>query len=76
MRELRVSTFGELNERLFDDCWDPALRRFRSRYAFRGVGRATSALVSSLERLGPRHAELEGPMLRTFRKYARRLAVA
>ncbi|HEY8076881.1 MAG TPA: FRG domain-containing protein [Labilithrix sp.] len=76
MRELRVATFGELHERLFDECWDPSLRRFRSRFAFRGVGasKRDDTLVSALERLGPRQPELEGPMLRTFRKYARNMA--
>src|SRR5438309_251405 len=75
MREIRVTSFSELHERLFDDCWDASLRRFRSRFAFRGVARASRhELVASLTRLGAKLGQLEGPMLRTFRKYARQLA--
>src|SRR5437763_9319821 len=74
MREIRVTSFAELHERLFDDCWDPALRRFRSRFAFRGAAGQDGELVPSFARLGAKREELEGPMLRTFRKYARRLA--
>lgn len=69
-----MRTWSELQERLFDDAWDPELRRFRSTLAFRGVSRAACALSCGLSRLGPRCAELEEPLLRTFRKYARRLA--
>lgn len=71
MREVRVSSWLELQERLFADAWDEALRRHRSRRVFRGVCRADHELVTSLSRLGPRCAELELPMLRAFRKYAR-----
>jgi hypothetical protein len=75
MREIRVKTWSELHERLFEDSWDPGLARHRSRFAYRGIGRTTNAdLVPALARMGPKREQLEGPMLRTFRKYARRLA--
>lgn len=60
----------ELQERLFADSWDEGLRRYRSRWVFRGCA-GNNELTTSLLRLGPRCAELELPLLRTFRKYAR-----
>ncbi len=74
MRSVRVETFGELHEALFDGSWDETLARHRSRCAYRGVACETHPLASSLARLGPRSAELERALLRTFRKYGRRLA--
>jgi hypothetical protein len=74
MREIGVRTWSELHDRLFDDCWDAALNRHRSRFAFRGIGSAARELDPTLTRLGPKGGELEAPLLRTFRKYARRLA--
>lgn len=75
MREVRVRSWSELQDRLFAECWDEGLRRHRSSYAFRGMASAAHALGSSLSRLGERAADLELPMLRTFRKYAHRMAV-
>lgn len=74
MREIRVRTWTELHDNLFADSWDPALHRHRSSFAFRGVADASLPLGCGLARLGPRCAELEEPLLRTFRKYARRMA--
>jgi hypothetical protein len=74
MREVRIRSWNELHDRLFDDCWDESLRRHRSRAAFRGMASAAHELGSSLSRLGPRAIEVELPMLRTFRKYAHRMA--
>ena len=48
------------------------LGRFRSNYAFRGMSSADYVLRTSLERLGGNFAELEGHLLRNFRKYAYR----
>jgi hypothetical protein len=69
-RPERVKTWGELNERLFEDTWMPALRRFRSRCAFRGVGRADFPLDTTLTRLGGEFRRMEGNLLRNFKKYA------
>ena len=68
--EVRVGTWAELQERLYDGAWNPAIRRFRPHSAFRGVGSATDPLHTSLMRLGGPYAELEGHILRNFRKYA------
>jgi hypothetical protein len=70
MREVRVSSWVELQDRLFGESWDEALRRYRSRWVFRGCA-VDHELKTSLLRLGPRCADLELPLLRTFRKYAR-----
>lgn len=42
----------------------------RSPYVFRGMSDATWQLVTSLERLGSAPADIEGPALRGFSKYA------
>lgn len=74
MREIRVRTWLELQERLFDECWDPALRRHRSRFAFRGAADATYGLATSVVRLGRKWNTLEQPIVRAFRRYALRMA--
>ncbi len=74
MREIRVHTWPELDEALYEESWDPALRRHRSRFAFRGMKDTSHELGFGLSRLGPESVQLEEPMLRTFRRYARRLA--
>lgn len=74
MREIRVHTWTELDEALYEESWDPSLKRHRSRFAFRGMKDVSLELGFSLSRLGPEAPQLEEPMLRTFRRYARRLA--
>lgn len=74
MRTVRVRSFVELHDELFRDTWDASLSRHRSRCAYRGVACAEHPLATSLARLGPRCADLERALLRTFRKYGRRLA--
>jgi hypothetical protein len=61
-------------ERLYEGSWNQDLQRFRSPFAFRGMGRTTHSLSSSLVRLAAAHADvnrLEAALLRNFRKYAR-----
>jgi hypothetical protein len=74
MSELRASSWAELQELLYEGSWQPALRRHRSHLAFRGAPSDENALRTSLSRLGGDFAELEGHLLRNFRKYARRQA--
>ena len=76
MNEVRVGSWLELQERLFEDAWSEELGRFRSDLAFRGLPDADTDLSTSLARLGGDYVELEGSLLRNFRKYARRDAVA
>src|SRR5687768_5642446 len=72
---LRVETFGELMEVLFDSSWNPTLARFRSPYAFRGLAQGSYSLLTTLSRLGGEFADMEPHVLRSFRKYALRNAV-
>ena len=72
MREVRVASWNELNERLFEDSWQENLGRFRSNFAFRGRARASEGLETSLVRLGGEARSLEGQLIRNFRKYANR----
>jgi hypothetical protein len=72
MDEVRVSSWDELNERLYEGSWNPSLGRFRSTFAFRGVEIAVRDLRTSLARLGGDYPELERHLLRNFVKYAYR----
>jgi hypothetical protein len=74
--EIRPGSWMELQECLYEHSWNPQLRRYRSNLAFRGEPDAGYDLRSSLVRLGGEAAdELEGHLLRNFRKYAHRDAV-
>ena len=59
-------------EELYEGSWDPALQRFRSPFAFRGLADADHVLSSSLVRLagGADTRRLEMALLRNFSKYA------
>ncbi|HEV2132032.1 MAG TPA: FRG domain-containing protein, partial [Longimicrobiaceae bacterium] len=65
-----VESWAELMHTLCEDWWKEEIGRFRSPFAFRGMGRATDKLVSSLIHRGGSYAELEQNLLRNFRKYA------
>lgn len=73
-RRSGAPAYGWLNvlDDLFAGSWNPDLHRFRSPFAFRGVGRADRPLTSTLLRLaaGRDAARLELSLLRNFRKYA------
>src|SRR5438874_316532 len=63
----------DILEDLYAGSWNPALQRFRSPFAFRGLSRADHALSSSLVRLSSGAsdtARLEMALLRNFQKYA------
>jgi len=75
MKTIRVHSWNELQEQLFEESWNPELGRFRSRYAFRGLSDATYRLETSLIRLGGVFAVLERHLLRNFSKYAHRTMV-
>src|SRR5207244_3407081 len=72
MAEIRVSSWIELQEQLYEGSWHEPLGRFRADVAFRGMSRADSNLTTSLVRLGGDAHELERHLLRNFRKYAPR----
>ncbi|MBV8516127.1 MAG: FRG domain-containing protein [Acidobacteria bacterium] len=71
--EIRVSSWAELQDAVFDDAWQPALSRHRSNCVFRGVPRARHALATSLQTGG--FEAQERHLLTSFRKYALRSAV-
>jgi hypothetical protein len=73
MSDLRVHSWIELQEALFESSWQPGIARFRSSYAFRGVPRASHALESSLQTGG--FVAHERHLLTSFRKYALRNVV-
>jgi hypothetical protein len=75
MEEIRVSSWNELSERLYDNSYQPSIGRNRSPYVFRGVSRADYRLTTSLIRLGGEYPRMEQHLLRNFRKYAPQASV-
>lgn len=75
MDDIRVESWAELQERLFEGSWNEELGRFRPNHAFRGTDDASYPLHTSLARLGGDAEGLERHLLRNFRKYAGRGAV-
>jgi hypothetical protein len=73
--EVRIASWSELTEQLYAESWQESLGRFRSNFAFRGLQVPEAELQTGLMRLGGSYAELEGHLLRNFRKYAYRDAV-
>jgi hypothetical protein len=71
--ELRVNTWTELQEAVFQDAWQESLSRHRSNYVFRGLPRARHGLETSLQTGG--FEAHERHLLSSFRKYALRSAV-
>jgi hypothetical protein len=67
---ITVTSWSELTETLFADSWQEHLGRFRSTFAFRGMGSARDDLRTSLVRGG--YVDQEQHLLRNFRKYASR----
>jgi hypothetical protein len=71
VNEIRVSSWNELNDCLFEDAWDEQLGRFRATVAYRGMGDASYALTTGIARLNAHSTRLEIAMLRAFIRYAR-----
>ncbi len=67
-----ASTWGDLQELLFEGSWNGSLGRFRSPWAFRGLSQTDYCLDTTLMRLGGPFEELERHLLRNFMKYAHR----
>jgi hypothetical protein len=67
-----VKSWLDVVEALFEGSWNADLQRFRSPFAFRGLGRADLSLTSALHRLAQGKVDarrLEQALLRNFRKY-------
>ena len=75
MNEIRIQSWAELQDELFEGSWNEGLGRFRSDYAFRGMDDASYPLQTSITRLGGDVENLERHLLRNFRKYAQRTVV-
>jgi hypothetical protein len=70
--EIRVASWNELNELVYEGSWSDTLHRHRSTVAYRGMCNADDDLRTSLLRLGGPTGRVEGHLLRNFRKYATR----
>ena len=70
INEIIVKSWNELQEKLFEDSWNPQIGRYRSKYAFRGLSDSNYKLETTLIRLGGNYASLENHLLRNFSKYA------
>lgn len=73
MPDIRVTSWLELQEAVFDNSWQPAISRFRSNYVFRGAPRVSHGLDTSLQAGGL--VDHEQHLLASFRKYAVESAV-
>ena len=71
-RTKTARNWTDILEALYADSWNPALQRFRSPFAFRGLSHVEHSLSSSLVRLAGDGdtRRLELALLRNFRKYA------
>ncbi len=73
MPDIRVTTWIELQEAIFENSWQSAISRFRSNYVFRGAPRISHGLETSLQTGGL--IDHEEHLLASFRKYAVESAV-
>lgn len=66
-----IDGWNDLNDAVYGDAWQDAIGRHRSEFVFRGVSNARfTSLTTGLMRLGGAYEEMEGHLLRNFRKYA------
>lgn len=68
--EVQVTDWLGLQRELYGETWNENIQRFRSDFVYRGMGDASWDLHTSLSRLGGNFRELEGHLLRNFKKYA------
>ena len=73
MSDIRVTSWLELQEVIFDNSWQHVLSRHRSNFVFRGAPRVSHGLETSLQTGHFEDQELH--LLTSFRKYALRSAV-
>jgi len=75
VEDIRPENWNELHRELFENTWNPVIRRHRSNFVYRGMSSAGFNLQTTLMRLGGNFRELEIHLLRNFKKYARQDAV-
>jgi hypothetical protein len=68
--EIIAESWTDLQEKLFHDTWNDKIGRFRSQYAYRGLGSVGHDLKTSLMRLEGNYWELERHIIRNFQKYS------
>ncbi|HEX9163051.1 MAG TPA: FRG domain-containing protein, partial [Thermoanaerobaculia bacterium] len=73
MSDIRVSSWLELQQAVFENSWQGGLSRFRSNFVFRGAPRVSHGLETSLQTGGFEDHEIH--LLTSFRKYALRSPV-
>ena len=73
MGDIRVTSWLELQEAVFDNAWQHGISRHRSNFVFRGAPRESHGLDTSLQTGHFENHEIH--MLTSFRKYALRSAV-
>jgi hypothetical protein len=73
--DARAKSWNDLQELLYEGAWQEPLGRFRSTFVFHGLADVDYGLTTTLARIGAEPAQVEGHLLRAFRKYARRDAV-
>ncbi|GAB3498163.1 FRG domain-containing protein [Spirosoma knui] len=70
MDETRATSWVQLMDYLYENAWTPELGRFRPSFAFRGLPDVNFTLDTSLMRMGDECGNIEGHLLRNFKKYA------
>ncbi len=73
MSDVKIQSWSELQEAVFENSFQDAISRFRSNFVFRGAPRVTHGLETSLQTGG--FESHERHLLTSFRKYALRSAV-
>lgn len=68
--DVRVQSWQQLCEEVYQDSWKPLMGRYRSDYAFRGLSDMSYSLKNSFLRNCGDSPELEYHLLRNFRKYS------
>ncbi len=74
MSDIRVTSWIELQQAVFDNSWQQGLSRFRSNNVFRGAPRVSHGLETSLQTGHFEDQEIH--LLTSFRKYAVRSTVS
>lgn len=69
-QEKRIASWAELHDVLFDETWNPAIKRHRSTFAYRGVSVESHPLLNGLARLGTPYPAMEKNLIKQFKKYA------
>jgi hypothetical protein len=69
MSEIRVNSWKELQDVLFEGWWNEKIHRYRAPYAYRGMSNADYKLDTSLIRLCGNINKLESHLLMNFNKY-------